>query len=119
MKRVLELAGYQVAQAPNGAVALETALEGDWDFVLMDVSMPKMDGLEATRRIRAHETSHGGQHTPIIALTAHAYTEDRQACVQAGMDGFLSKPFTETALWAEIQRVLALFEGTRATEEPR
>jgi len=118
LKRVLELAGYQVAQAPNGAAALETALEGVWDFILMDVSMPKMDGLEATRRIRAHETSHGG-HTPIIALTAHAYTEDRQACVQAGMDGFLSKPFTETALWTEIQRVLTLLQAARATEEPR
>jgi len=107
LKRVLELSGYQVAQAPNGAIALETTLQGAWDFVLMDVSMPKMDGLEATRRIRAHEATRQGQHTPIIALTAHAYTEDRQACTQAGMDGFLSKPFTETALWTEIHRVLA------------
>jgi len=107
LKRVLELSGYQVAQAPNGAIALETALQDSWDFILMDVSMPRMDGLEATRRIRAHEIGRQGQRTPIIALTAHAYTEDRQACAQAGMDGFLSKPFTETALWTEIHRVLA------------
>lgn len=110
LKRVLELAGYQVAQASNGAIAMESAIEGSWDFILMDVSMPKMDGLEATRRIRAHESGQPGRHTPIIALTAHAYTEDRQACAQAGMDGFLSKPFTETALWAEIHRVLDSLE---------
>ena len=112
LKRVLELAGYHVAQAANGAMALESALEGSWDFILMDVSMPKMDGLEATRRIRAHEAGREGHRTPIIALTAHAYTEDRQACVQAGMDGFLSKPFTETALWSEIHRVLDSLQST-------
>ncbi len=115
LKRILELAGYQVAQAPNGAIALETALEGAWDFILMDVSMPKMDGLEATRRIRAHEAGREAPHIPIIALTAHAYAEDRQACVQAGMDGFLSKPFTETALWAEIQRVLDSLQASRSS----
>ncbi len=81
----------------------------------MDVSMPKMDGLEATRRIRAHEAGREAPHIPIIALTAHAYAEDRQACVQAGMDGFLSKPFTETALWAEIQRVLDSLQASRSS----
>lgn len=115
LKRILELAGYQVAQAANGAIALETALEGAWDFILMDVSMPKMDGLEATRRIRAHQAAQEAPHIPIIALTAHAYAEDRQACAQAGMDGFLSKPFTEMALWAEIQRVLGLIEADRSS----
>ncbi len=105
LKRVLEKAGYEVRATADGQAALEAASEGTWDFILMDVSMPRMDGLEATRRIRALEVERNAPHIPIIALTAHAYAEDRTACAQAGMDGFLPKPFTEPALWAEVSRI--------------
>lgn len=107
LKRLLEASGYQVSPAGNGLDALEAAESGALDFILMDVSMPRMDGLEATRRIRAMEAERGRDRTPIIALTAHAYAEDREACVAAGMDGFLSKPFAEAALWDEVRRVSA------------
>lgn len=106
LKRVLESAGWEVAQAVDGEAALAAAEAGKWDFVLMDVSMPRMDGLEATRRIRAAEAEAGRARLPIIALTAHAYAEDRLACAESGMDGFLSKPFTEAALWSEVRRAV-------------
>jgi len=105
LKRVLEKAGYEVRAAADGQAALEAASEKNWDFILMDVSMPRMDGLEATRRIRALEAERNTPRIPIIALTAHAYDEDREACARAGMDGFLPKPFTEPALWAEVSRI--------------
>jgi len=106
LKRILEAASYEVSTAATGEAALNAAVSGDWDFILMDVSMPQMDGLEATRRIREMEAEGGRARVPIIALTAHAYAEDKEACAKAGMDGFLSKPFTETALWAEVRRTI-------------
>ncbi|MBU0929107.1 MAG: transporter substrate-binding domain-containing protein [Spirochaetes bacterium] len=118
LKRVLESAGYEVMQAIDGEAALEAASSGEWGFILMDVSMPRMDGLEATRRIRAIEGERRSGRVPIIALTAHAYAEDRQACTEAGMDGFLSKPFTESALWAEVRSVTAsLAAAARSADE--
>jgi len=107
LKRILEAAAYEVSAAATGEAALAAAVSGeDWDFILMDVSMPRMDGLEATRRIREAEAAGGRARVPIIALTAHAYAEDREACVKAGMDGFLSKPFTESALWTEVRNTI-------------
>jgi len=114
LKRVLENAGYEVTQAADGEAALAAATMGDWNFILMDVSMPRMDGLEATRRIRAFQNDHSMRRVPIIALTAHAYAEDRAACTDAGMDGFLSKPFTEAALWVEVKRAVAIVEASGA-----
>ena len=69
-----------------------------YDLVLMDVQMPGIDGLEATRRIRAAEAERGSGRTPIIALTANAFAEDREACLAAGMDGFLVKPLDRERL---------------------
>lgn len=106
LKRILEKAGYEVRAAADGQAALEAESERIPDFILMDVSMPGMDGLEATRRIRALEAGRNTPRIPIIALTARAYAEDREACAQAGMDGFLPKPFTEPALWAEVSRIV-------------
>jgi len=107
LKRILEAASYEVSAAATGEAALTAAVSGEyWDFILMDVSMPRMDGLEATRRIREAEAAAGKARVPIIALTAHAYAEDREACVKAGMDGFLSKPFTESALWTEVRNTI-------------
>ena len=104
--RLLEKAGHQVQTANNGRAAL-AALERDrFDLALMDLQMPEMDGLEATARIRAQE--HGtGAHLPIIALTANAMVGDRERCLQAGMDGYLSKPIDGARLLAEIRRVHA------------
>ena len=69
-----------------------------YDLVLMDVHMPELDGIEATRRIRAAEAAAGGPRTPIVALTANAFGEDRDACLAAGMDGFLTKPLDRERL---------------------
>ncbi|QZA78075.1 response regulator [Deefgea tanakiae] len=90
-KRLLESQGHTVICADNGQIALEIMAQQTVDLVLMDMQMPEMDGLEATRRIRSIEQS-ASARTPIIALTANAMTEDRQRCVDAGMDDFLTKP---------------------------
>ncbi len=89
---MLSRLGHRVTLAENGAEALAALEERDFDLVLMDVQMPVMDGLEATAAIRRRERERGGGHVPIVAMTAHAMKEDRQRCLDAGMDGYLSKP---------------------------
>jgi CheY-like chemotaxis protein len=89
--RILEKGGHTVVLAGSGTAALEALDEQAFDIVLMDVQMPDMDGLEATSAIRARERG-GPVHIPIIAMTAHAMTGDRERCLQAGMDDYLSKP---------------------------
>ncbi len=91
-KRQIELLGCVVDVAPNGLRAVEMSLDDGYEVILMDVQMPEMDGLEATRAIRTREIE-SGRHIPIIALTATAFAEDKKACDDAGMDAFLSKPF--------------------------
>jgi CheY-like chemotaxis protein len=93
--------------AGSGTAAIEcwrTAREAGtpFDRVLMDLHMPGLDGLEATRRIRALEAKDPALHTPIIALTANASAEDREACLAAGMDGFLIKPLDRERLVAAL-----------------
>jgi len=88
---ILEKQGHTLSHAENGIEAVEAVLNGNFDLVLMDVQMPEMDGLDATRRIREAEGERG-RHTPIIAMTAHAMAGDRERCLEAGMDGYLSKP---------------------------
>lgn len=78
---------YEMARACNGQEAVEKALTGDYDLVLMDLKMPVMDGLEATRQIKAAKPA-----LPIIALTANAFDSDRQAAFDAGCDNFMAKP---------------------------
>jgi two-component system sensor histidine kinase/response regulator len=89
--RLLEKLGHQVAVANNGREALAALDTENFDLVLMDVQMPEMDGLEATTAIREKEKG-SGTHQQIIALTAHAMKGDRERCLKAGMDGYLSKP---------------------------
>jgi signal transduction histidine kinase len=96
-QRILEKAGHFVAIAENGKVALTRLEEQPFDLIVMDVQMPEMDGVEATAHIRAKEKRAGG-HIPIIAMTAHAMEGDRKRCLQAGMDGYLSKPIAPSAL---------------------
>ena len=100
---MLESRGHQVTIVGNGALAVEYFEKGIYDLILMDIQMPKMDGLEATRRIRHCESSN--QHIPIIAMTAHAMPEDRQKCLDAGMDDYLSKPLQANLLYATVENL--------------
>jgi len=95
---LLELQGHTVHVVNNGREAVDAARQRTFDLVLMDVEMPELDGLEATRLIRA--TEHGtGRHTPIVAMTAHAVTGFEQKCLAAGMDGYISKPIDPQQLY--------------------
>jgi len=99
--------GHRPVMAQSGAAAIESWLAAraagtPYDRVLMDLNMPDMDGLEATRRIRTIEAEDGSLRTPILALTANASDEDREACLAAGMDGFLVKPLDRERLAAAL-----------------
>jgi CheY-like chemotaxis protein/signal transduction histidine kinase/HPt (histidine-containing phosphotransfer) domain-containing protein len=100
---VLESMGYRYTFASNGKEAVETALAGRFDLVLMDCQMPIMDGYQATMAIRDSEA---GRDLPIIALTAQTMPGDRERCLASGMDGYTPKPFGRESLSAEIDRVL-------------
>jgi len=99
---MLQQAGHAVTVAANGREALREFHSGTFDLVLMDVQMPEMGGLEATRAIREHEAEHGG-HIPIIAMTAHAMKGDREMCLDAGMDDYVSKPIVRRELLRLVQ----------------
>jgi two-component system sensor histidine kinase/response regulator len=101
--RILEKAGHMVVIASDGNEALAALEKGSYDVVLMDVQMPDMDGFEASRRIRTAEQT-TGLHIPIVAMTAYAMTGDRERCVAAGMDGYLSKPIRARELLAAIEK---------------
>jgi CheY-like chemotaxis protein len=103
--RLLEKAGHTVTVAANGQLALDALGQGSFDVVFMDLQMPEMGGFEATQFIRRGEGP--GRCVPIIAMTAHAMKGDREYCLQAGMDGYVSKPVQSDALWAELKRVLS------------
>jgi CheY-like chemotaxis protein/HPt (histidine-containing phosphotransfer) domain-containing protein len=107
---LLEKRGHTVEVADNGKLALEAWRRGGHDLVLMDMMMPEMDGLEVTRRIRAEEQGRG--RIPIIAMTANAMQGDRERCIDAGMDGYVSKPVKPELLFQEIDRVLGGDVGT-------
>jgi CheY-like chemotaxis protein len=102
---VLEKQGHNVAIAANGRQALEALENESFDLVLMDVQMPEMDGFEATALIRKREEA-TGTHLPIIAMTAHAMHGDKERCLAAGMDGYLSKPLNAKELLGVAQAVL-------------
>jgi CheY-like chemotaxis protein len=103
--RQIEKYGHVVTAIGNGREALEASADGNFDVILMDVHMPEMDGIEATRQIRQREQD-TGRHVPIIALTAGAMTQDREACLAAGMDAYLSKPINPAELLATVASVL-------------
>jgi PAS domain S-box-containing protein len=103
MRSLLTRSGHQAVIATNGQAALESWLAAKsastpYDLVLMDIQMPDLDGIEATKRIRANEAAGAGRRTPILALTANTLVEDRYACFEAGMDGFLVKPLDREKL---------------------
>lgn len=100
--RFLEAAGIVVQCAVNGLEAVQMAEEMDYDFILMDIQMPEMDGYEAARRIRA-----SGSSVPIIAMTAHAFSGEREKCLAAGMDSYLTKPVRREVLHSRIAEIAA------------
>ena len=100
---LLEREGWVVTVAENGVQALQILEEGAFDVVLMDIQMPEMNGYEATGAIRNREV---GRHLPIIAMTAYAVKGDREKCLAAGMDGYISKPIRPERLRGEIEAVL-------------
>jgi CheY-like chemotaxis protein len=109
----LEFMGHTTVLAEDGAVALQLLAEhGDFDLVLMDVQMPNMDGVEATRRIRAGEVPGVAADLPIVAVTAHALKGDRESFLEAGMDDYVSKPIAEEALRTVLARAAAREAGT-------
>jgi signal transduction histidine kinase/DNA-binding response OmpR family regulator len=111
---ILEEAGFSVTLAVNGAEAVEAAAVGGYDLILMDVQMPVMDGLQATREIRSAEA--GGPRTPIVALTANAMRSDQDACLAAGMDAFISKPLDPNDFLEVVKRSIGGRAGAAAAE---
>jgi two-component system sensor histidine kinase/response regulator len=103
-RRILERRGHQVFVAENGLQALDLAESTRVDLILMDVQMPEMSGLEATRIIRERERA-TGHHLPIIAMTAHAMKGDRERCIQAGMDEYISKPIDSAKLLMMVDQI--------------
>jgi CheY-like chemotaxis protein len=112
MRSLLTRLGHRVVVTTNGEAALESWQSAEsagapYDLVLMDIQMPKLDGIETTRRIRALEAGHGVRPTPILALTANTLVEDRYACFEAGMDGFLVKPLDREKLAEALANLAA------------
>jgi two-component system, sensor histidine kinase and response regulator len=106
--KILEKGGHSVVVVSNGKEAIEALHRETFDIVLMDVQMPEMDGFEATRSIREEEAG-GSAHIPIIAMTAHAMSGDRERCLAVGMDGYISKPI-------HADDLLNLIDNTRSTK---
>jgi CheY-like chemotaxis protein len=106
-QRMLEKRGHTVVVAPNGEEAV--LLHGSWQFdaILMDVQMPRMDGMEATAKIREAEKD-TLEHIPIVAMTAHAMKGDKERCLAAGMDDYVSKPVRAEEVLAALRRVLGM-----------
>lgn len=107
ISELLKAVGVQVKIVENGTLAVNEAYAAHYDFILMDCSMPEMDGFEATRWIREQESSNAeNRHTPIIALTANAIRGDRERCIDAGMDDYLTKPVNARKLYQTIEKWL-------------
>jgi CheY-like chemotaxis protein len=104
LSRRLVRKGYEVAVALDGLEGVTMALEGGYDLILMDMSLPELDGWEATRRVRQAEAN---RHVPIIGLTAHAMSGDREKALAAGCDDYDTKPVELDRLLGKIQALLA------------
>ncbi len=114
-RRLLEKNGHSVVVSCNGKEALAAIERESFDVVLMDVQMPEMDGFEAVARIRASESPHSPR-LPILAMTAHAMAGDRERCLAAGMDGYVSKPVQTAELLQAIADVTAAVTNTPAVK---
>jgi two-component system sensor histidine kinase/response regulator len=105
LRELLSSRGHLAQFAHDGRAALELALQGEFDLMLLDLHMPELDGFEVVQAIRTHER--GVHHLRIIALTARSSARDRERCLAAGMDEFLAKPIEAAALWAAMERLVA------------
>jgi len=114
---MLEKKGHEVISVEDGKEALHAIENRIVDLILMDVQMPVMNGLEATAAIRKREEN-SPMHTPIIALTAHAMKGDREKCLEAGMDDYISKPINPAELFATMDRVVNKFKGSKQGHTP-
>jgi PAS domain S-box-containing protein len=116
---LLEMLGLEIVRAVNGALAVTAIRENAFDMVFMDCQMPVMDGLEATRQIRAFEQAHGqgegtcSRHTPIVALTAHSFAGYREECLASGMDDYMTKPVSTE----NFREVLSRWIGNNAAKK--
>jgi CheY-like chemotaxis protein len=104
VKKILEATGYVIDFAKDGQAAVEAVNSFHYDLILMDVQMPIMDGFGATKRIRQVEQHLGEERTPIIALTAHAFADYREKCLQHEMDDFLTKPLKKAKLLQAVEK---------------
>ena len=116
--RTLEKRGHQIQLAVNGRLAVDASATDEFDVILMDVQMPEMDGLTATRSIRQRERHSGGRHVPIIAMTAHAMKGDQERCLEAGMDDYLTKPIKFSDLFIALDKWTAVATPTSAATHP-
>jgi len=102
ISQLISKMGFTVIKAANGREAFSIYKENQIDLMFMDIHMPQMDGIEATRKIRDYEN--GKKHTPIIALTADAMKGDKEKCLNAGMDDYIAKPFKREEIIEAIKR---------------
>jgi CheY-like chemotaxis protein/HPt (histidine-containing phosphotransfer) domain-containing protein len=116
IRTLLEKSGHEVTLVTTGREALEALERKPFDVILMDVRMPEMDGIEATREVRAREKATQG-HTPIVALAARAATEDRAELAQAGMDDCLAKPFEPGELFEMLERFMPAGDAARRADD--
>ena len=118
--RLLERCGFQAHAVNDGREALDALATRHYDAVLMDCQMPELDGYEATRELRQREN--GSRRTPVIAMTAHAMAGDRERCLQAGMDDYITKPIRPEALTDIVARWItpdvAAAGPSEAAQEP-
>ena len=123
IERLLGRRGHAVRVATDGREALDLVEEAAFDLLLLDLHMPELDGFQVVQAIRERERAAGG-HLPVIALTARARPEDRERCLAAGMDDYLSKPVRAAELFATIDRIVPAGEPpgrpcrSRAWHEP-
>jgi CheY-like chemotaxis protein len=108
LKTLLSLIGVEAVMVGDGVDAVAAWESGDWDVILMDVQMPRMDGPTAVRFIRERELVQGRRRTPIVALTANAMTHQVNEYLAAGMDGFVAKPIEVDRLYAALEEALSM-----------
>jgi len=116
-QRLLQRQGHTVSTAVNGREAIDALANGRFDVVLMDVQMPEMNGFEAVAAIRAAERADNRRHQLIVAMTAHALKGDRERCLQAGMDAYISKPISAETLRRVLNEVIQ-DDGSRSQSCP-
>ncbi len=115
---ILQIQGYKVSVANNGKEALDAYAQGAFDLILMDCHMPEMDGFEATMEIRRREQAAGSRRVPIVALTANAMAQDREECLNAGMDDHVAKPFSMQTMQEMLDRWMGQDAAMRAEDPP-